>query len=71
MNNQWKDRYWDLFHIFKAQEVFLDQIMLMITYDKDIGIKRKYDGFIQSKQEEMQKRRNQVDALVLNLPQGE
>jgi len=71
MNNSWRDRYWDLFHIFKAQEVYLDQLMLMITYDKDIGIKRRYDGFIKAKQEEQQKRRDAVDALTLGLPQGE
>lgn len=69
--NKWRDRYWDLFHIFKAQEVFLDQIMLMISYDKDIGIKRKYDGFIKSKQEEQRKIRQAIDELTLGLPQGE
>ena len=71
MNNPWRDRFWDLFHIFKAQEVYIDHIMLLIDADNSINFKRKYDGFIIDKKQEQQKRRDQIDALVLGLPQGE
>jgi len=68
--NQWRDRFWDLFHILKAQEVYNDQLMLLI--DTDISSKnRKYDGFINDKREEQLKRRHAIDELVLGLPQGE
>jgi len=68
--NQWRDRFWDLFHILKAQEVYNDQLMLLIDTDHSSKI-RKYDGFIKDKQEEQAKRRLAIDALVLGLPQGE
>ena len=68
--NKWRDRFWDLFHILKSQEVYNDQLMLLI--DTDISSKlRKYDGFINDKREEQLKRRQEIDALVLGLPQGE
>lgn len=69
--NLWRDKFWDLFHIFIAQQQFHNELMLLITYDKDIGIKRKYDGFINAKQEELQRRRQAVDAIVGTLPKDE
>ena len=69
--NPWRDRFWDLFHLLKAEEVFVDQLLLLVDYDKDLNVKRKYDGFINGKQEERKRRRDAIDTLVLGLPQGE
>jgi hypothetical protein len=71
MNNPWRDRFWEIFHILKAEEVFIDQVLMMVDADSSMNFKRRYDKYIITKQEERQKLRNKIDELVLGLPQGE
>ena len=71
MENKWRDAFWALFHILKKDEIFFNELMLLINADYSINKLRKYDGFINGKKEEHDKLRLAIDELVLNLPQGE
>jgi hypothetical protein len=69
--NKWRDSFWALFHILKKDEIFFNELMLLINADYSINKLRKYDGFINSKKEEHDKLRQAIDELVLSLPMGD
>lgn len=56
-----------LLHLVVEYQVFINELLLLLDYDKDLNNKRKYDGYIKSKKEHLDELRTKFDSIALEL----